>query len=246
MKAPTAIIAEDEPALLDWLKRTLAATWPELAIVGEAAGGNAAIELIARHRPEIAFLDIRMPGRNGLEVAATCAGNCHVVFVTAYEEFAVAAFEAEAVDYLLKPVDEERLRLTVQRLKARLDKPPMDLSALLAKLGAPERNYLEWIQASFGGAIEFIPVERVDAFVAADKATLCLTVGKEYVLRTSLKDLEAQLDPKRFWRIHRNAIIRVAAIEKAQRDGFGLAVRLRGHAKSLPVSRASAERFRGM
>lgn len=246
MSRPTALIAEDEPALLEWLRRALAVAWPELAVVGTVANGEAAADLIVRLRPDAAFLDIRMPGRSGLDVAAACAGICHVVFVTAYEEFAVAAFEAAAADYLLKPVEQERLMLTVERLKRRLAKPPDDLSALLSALKAPAPAYLEWIQAGLGGEIEFVAADRVDVFQSADKVTLCRTADREYVLRTPLKELEPRLDPARFWRIHRNAIVRVAAIECVRRDGFGLAVSLRGHARPLPVSRSCTERFRGM
>jgi DNA-binding LytR/AlgR family response regulator len=250
MKRPSAILADDEPQLLAYLRGALASGWPELTIVGEAADGLAALQLFEAHRPDIAFLDIQMPGRNGLEVARTIASRCHVVFVTAYEQYAVRAFESAAVDYLLKPVEDARLAATVTRLKARLEASPPDLTALLDTLAErlrPQTAHLHWLQVQQRQDVVLLAVEEVDLFLASEKYTLAVTRDQEWVIRTPLKELEAQLDADRFWRVHRNSIVRVGAVARVSRDHRGrLVAHLRDHQKPVEVSRAYAHLFKQM
>lgn len=249
MDRPTAIVAEDEPALLEWLVGQLKLVWPELHILGVATDGLEAQRLLESVRPDFAFLDIRMPERSGLEVAMNHHHPCQVVFVTAYDEYAIEAFEAEAVDYLLKPVSEERLAVTVERLKKRIQSPESEtsLAELVKNLVAGRQNRLEWIQALRGDEIVFVPVDEVVLFQSSDKLTVCHTAEAQYLLRTPLKDIEAKLDPDRYWRVHRNSIVRVAAIERVKRDMlYGVVVYLRGVNTPIPVSQANVKRFHGM
>jgi DNA-binding LytR/AlgR family response regulator len=242
-------LVDDEPALLSMLRRLLAEAWSALRIAGEARDGAAALDLIARLRPEVVFLDIQMPGMGGLEVARQLAGRCHVVFVTAHDRYAVQAFESAAVDYLLKPVDAGRLEKTVARLQARMLSAPPELDALLSALEArlAPRAHLQWLQVTDKRDLLLVAVEEVALFTAADKYTLAVTGEAEWVIRTPLKDLEQQLDPARFWRVHRGAIVRVGAIERVQRDEHGeLVLRLKGQERAVPVSRAYAPRFKVM
>lgn len=243
------MLVDDEPQLLAMLRRLLAETWPELQIVGEAQDGKAALELFAAEAPQIAFLDIQMPGTGGLDVARALAGRCHVVFVTAHDRYAVQAFERAAVDYLLKPVDRARLAQTVQRLTERLRTRPAALESLLAELKAQlaPRVFLQWLQVQQQQDLLLVAVEEVALFTAADKYTLAITGEAEWVIRTPLKELDAQLDPARFWRVHRNAIVRAAAIERVSRDQAGeLFLQLRGLDRTVAVSRAHAHRFKQM
>ena len=248
MERPTAIIADDEPQLCAFLRRQLGQCWPELSILEEAHNGHEALDIIDEFRPDIAFLDIKMPVLSGLEVAGRMATPCHVVFVTAYDQYAVQAFESAAVDYLLKPVSRERLEKTVARLRSCLAKEPPDLSQLVAKLSEQLRSkagYLQWLQASFQNELVMISVDEVDFFQASDKYTLVVTRNKEWIIRMSLKELEAALDPERFWRIHRNAIVKVAAIARGTHDFRGNHVlHLHGHKRTLSVGRNYAHRFR--
>jgi DNA-binding LytR/AlgR family response regulator len=248
-KRPTAILVDDEPNLCALLKRQLTASWPELIIAAEAHNAADALSMIDALQPEIAFLDIRMPGMSGLELATRVGTACHVVFVTAYDQYAVQAFENAAVDYLLKPVSEERLRTTVARLQGRLCQSPPDLSPLIAQLTEqirPKKQYLQWLQVSQHNDIELVPVDEVDYFQASDKYTLVVNRKSERVIRTSLKELEDELDPERFWRIHRNAIVRVAAIARVTRDFGGLTLQLHNHEKTLSVGRSYTHLFRQM
>ena len=245
---PTAIIADDEPQLCAFLRRQLGQCWPELSILEEAHNGREALDIIDEFRPDIAFLDIKMPVLSGLEVAGRMATPCHVVFVTAYDQYAVQAFESAAVDYLLKPVSRERLEKTVARLRSCLAKEPPDLSQLVAKLSEQLRSkadYLQWLQASFQNELVMISVDEVDFFQASDKYTLVVTRNKEWIIRMSLKELEAALDPERFWRIHRNAIVKVAAIARVIHDFRGnYVLHLHEHKRTLSVGRNYAHRFR--
>jgi DNA-binding LytR/AlgR family response regulator len=249
MKRPTAILADDEQSLRAYLRAALAQAWPELEICGEAANGADALQLVEDQEPDVAFLDIQMPGMTGIEVARRVNGRCQVVFVTAYEEFAVQAFEAAAIDYLLKPVEGARLAATVARLKSQRSSGPVDTSALLETLTQHFRppTYLEFLQVQQRQDIILLPVGEVQVFRSSEKYTLAVTASDEWVIRTPLKELEVQLDPARFWKVHRNAIVRVGAIGRVSRDEDGqLIVHLRNSDQTVAVSRSYASRFRQM
>jgi DNA-binding LytR/AlgR family response regulator len=250
MTPPRALLVDDEPGLLAFLRRALAAQWPELVVVGEAQDGATALERFEALRPDVVFLDVQMPGMTGLEVARALGARCHVVFVTAYEQYALQAFEHAAVDYLLKPVDDARLGATVQRLRARLTAPPADLSAMvdaLARRLQPAARYLEWLQVQVRQDLVLVAVDDVDLFQASEKYTLALSGADEWVIRTPLKELEEQLDPARFWRVHRSAIVRLAGVARVSRDEGGQPiVHLRRGERTVPVSRAYAHRFKQM
>ncbi len=248
MRAPTALLVDDEPELVAYLRGGLARLWPELQVL-EAASGSAALELFETHHPDVAFLDVQMPGMTGLEVARRLGGRCHVVFVTAFEQYAVQAFEQAAVDYVLKPVEDERLAETVERLRTRLLAPPADLTALLSALarGRPAREFLEWLQVQDRKDLLLLAVDEVDVFQSSEKYTVVLSGEREWIIRTPLQELEEQLDPARFWRIHRNAIVRVGAVARVSRNPSGqLVVHLRRGDRAIPVSRAYARRFKQM
>ena len=238
----TALIAEDEPLMRERLLAALKQVWPELVISGIAKNGVEAIELWNTHRPDIAFLDIRMPGKTGLEVAAEIGDAGHVVFITAYDEYAVRAFENGAVDYLMKPVEVDRLDAAVARLKKRLGAAPADLSGLLgqllnqsAKSGAAK---LKWIRASLGNHTKLINVEDVLFFQSDTKYTRIVLKDSEALVRTPLKELIEGLDDEIFWQVHRGTIINAHAIDRAVREGpEKLVVHIKGHKEKLPVSR---------
>jgi DNA-binding LytR/AlgR family response regulator len=245
----TALIAEDEPMLRAQLKARLAEAWPELALVGEAANGHEAIELIEAHHPDVAFLDIRMPVRTGLDVARAVGERTHVVFVTAYDEYAVAAFEEGAVDYVLKPVTTERLSKVVARLKSRLAAPPPDLSALLERLAVRDgaAGPLRWIRASLGNTLQMIAVDDVLYFQAEDKYTKVVTGSSEALIKKPIKELYDQLDAEVFWQIHRATIVNLRAIARVERDWRDQPViTLRDRPEKLIVSRTFAHRFKTM
>ncbi len=244
---PTALIAEDEPMLRAQLKARLADAWPELRIVAEAGNGDEALTLAGEHKPDIAFLDIRMPVRSGLDVARELDGSCHVVFVTAYDEYAVAAFEEGAIDYLLKPPAPERIAKVVSRLKARLAEAPLDLTALLTKLAARDGGPLKWIRASLGASMRMIAVDDVLYFQAGDKYTRVITRDYEALIRKPIKELHDELDPDAFWQIHRGTIINLRAVARVERDWRGEPViLLTGRDEKLAVSRTFAHRFKSM
>lgn len=255
---PTAIVADDEPRLAAFLVGRLAALWPELAIAGTAANGPEALALIDAESPDVAFLDIRMPGLTGLEVARATGRDVHVVFVTAFDHYAVEAFERDAVDYLLKPVTDERLAATVARLKARLaaGAPAPELAQAIAALarlapglanGAPPGARLAWIRASVGAQVRMIPVDEVCYFQANDKYTSVFTPDGEALIRTPLKELAAQLDPDRFWQVHRGTIVNLAHVASTARDLAGrVFIALRARPEKVAVSRAFAHLFRQM
>lgn len=218
----TALIAEDEPLLRAHLRDLLTALWPELVVVAEAEDGVAALAALAGQRPDIAFLDIRMPGATGLDVARAASGRCHVVFLTAYDDYAVKAFDAGAVDYLLKPLDPARLALAVDRLKARLSQPPADLGSLLPQLAAaPGAERLRWLHAASGMQTRIVPVDDVAAFVAEAKYTRLVGVGFDAHIRKTIKDLATQLDPACFRQVSRSAVVNLAKVERIVRDGSG-------------------------
>jgi DNA-binding LytR/AlgR family response regulator len=249
MAVISAVIAEDETVLRDELRTQLEALWPELRIVGEAATGIEALQLLERHRPQIMFLDIEMPGLTGLEVARQVGGRSHVVFVTAYDAYAVAAFEQGAVDYVLKPFDTARLALTIGRLKERVDSPPPSLEVLLRELAGarPAPEYLRWINASRGNEVRLITVDEVCYFQADTKYTRVVTADGESLIRRTLRELQEQLDPAAFWTIHRSYIVNANAISGVARDFRGrVHVKLKSRPEKLAVSEAHAHLFRQM
>jgi DNA-binding LytR/AlgR family response regulator len=249
MDPVTAVIAEDEAVLLDELRANLARLWPDLRIVGQARDGLEALRLFDLLHPAILFLDIEMPGLTGLEVARQLAGRCHVVFVTAYDAHAVAAFEEGAADYLLKPYSEERLGVTVSRLRARIGEPPPPLDALLSELvrATPERRYLRWINAARGKDVSLITVDEILYFRADTKYTVIVTAQGEALIRRPLKELQEELDPATFWTIHRSTIVNANAVAGVTRDLRGrIFVKLKSRPDRLPVSEAHAHLFRQM
>ncbi len=241
-----ALIAEDEAELRKHLSRLLNKLWPELDICAEAANGEEAVALFGAHRPEIAFLDIRMPGLSGLEAAQRMPG-CRIVFVTAYDQYAVAAFEQYAVDYLLKPATEERLRKTIARLKEPAGKETAQLAKAIeqaaARLAQP-KTALQWVRAMNGASVRLIHVDDIAYFKAEDKYTVVRLADGEALLRTPLKTLEAELEPADFWRVHRNTIVNARWVESASRLPAGnLSVRLKTLPDELTVSRQYAHLF---
>jgi DNA-binding LytR/AlgR family response regulator len=243
----TALIADDEPLLRAQLRTRLAEAWPELRIVAEARHGGEAIELAARYEPDIAFLDIRMPVKSGLDVARALGGRCHVVFVTAYDEYAAAAFDAGAVDYLVKPAAAERIATLVARLKSRLPAPPVDLEALMARLAGRGAAPLRWIRASLGASMRLIAVDDVLYFQANDKYTRVVTADGEALIRKPIRELYDELDPQAFWQVHRATIVNLRAIQRVDRDWRGEPVIvLAGRDEKLAVSRTFAHRFKAM
>lgn len=258
MSHPRAIIAEDEALFRDALVAALAKTWPELEIVATCADGNAAIDALTRHAPELAFLDIRMPGQTGLEVASAlvdASPETIVVFVTAYDQYALKAFESGAVDYLLKPVDEARLAATVARLKKRLSQEAPDtvaLAALARNLAStlakqtPEPA-LTWLTASVGKETRLIGMDEVLYFQSDSKYTAVVTKDGEALLRTPLKDLVGRLDPDVFKQIHRATVVNMRAVGGVTRDDSGRGtLRLKDRSESLAVSLTFMPLFRNM
>jgi DNA-binding LytR/AlgR family response regulator len=251
---PTAMIAEDEPAQRESLARLLSEHWPELQLVAECEDGISALESLIEKHPQVVFLDIRMPGLSGIEVARAAAkADAQIIFVTAYDEYAVAAFDRGAADYLLKPVTPERLQQTIARVQKRLAQPARaDLSQLLEALDVGLRarqtqTNLKWVTASLGDTVKMFPIEDVLFFQAQDKYVRVVTMTDEAVIRTPLKDLIRQLDPETFWQIHRSLIVRASVIERVQKDALGhYSARIRGHAESLPVSASFQSRFKSM
>ena len=250
MTRPTALIAEDEPLMLERLKEKLAEAWPELDIVAEAADGDTALALFDEHRPQVAFLDIRMPGKTGLDVAAAIAGDCHVVFITAYDQYALKAFDAGAVDYLLKPVESDRLAATVFRLRKKIKLPPTDLSALVAELRATIKSdvpRIKWVKAAVGKQVKLIAVAEVIYFQADAKYTRVVLDNGEALIRTPLKELLAELDPEKFWQVHRGTIVNLDAVSGVLReDAERQFVLLKNRPERLPISRQFTHLFKQM
>ncbi len=262
----TALIAEDEPLLATALQAELASAWPQLQIVANVRDGRSAVEQALALQPTVLFLDIRMPGCSGLEAAEELANAWPssttpfplLVFVTAYDQYAVQAFDAQAVDYIVKPVDSARLRKTVERLQALLAQrlhgapdPEQTLGALRQLLAAHRpaapTTPLRLIQASIGSSIHMVPVEQVLVFEASDKYVQVFTATREYLIRTPLKELLAQLDASQFWQVHRGTVVQAAAIDTVHRDEAGkLHLTLRGRPHKLAVSRLYSHLFRAM
>ena len=230
------------------LRSRLAEAWPELSIVAEAENGEQALACIDAHKPDVAFLDIRMPVMSGLDVARMIGGRCHVVFVTAYDEYAVAAFDEGAVDYVLKPVSPERIAKVTARLRQRLTMPPLDLTALLSRLALrDDAAPLKWIRASLGNVMQVIPVADVVYFQAEDKYTKVVTREAEALIKKPIKDLFDELDQEVFWQIHRATIVNLDAIARVERDWRDQPViTLKSRPEKLTVSRTFAHRFKAM
>ena len=250
-----AIIADDEKELRAYLKALLSEIWPELIICGEAKNGKEALELVEAKRPQIAFLDIRMPGLSGMQVAQRIAGLCRIVFVTAFDRYAVEALEKGAVDYLLKPVSKDRLLQTIQRLKSQLDsspEPPARLAQVVEQVlshlsarGGP--HFLRWIRAQKKDTICLIPVEEADYFKAEDKYTVVLTKEGESLIKKSIKELAQELDPAQFWQIHRGTIVNVSKIDRVSRSLTGRGIlKLKERPELLTVSRNYLHLFKQM
>jgi DNA-binding LytR/AlgR family response regulator len=258
----TALIADDEAPMRDLLRARLQQAWPDLQIVAEAANGVEAVELGEKLRPDIAFLDIRMPGLSGIEAARRLYERSHIVFATAYDQYALDAFEQGALDYLLKPVSAERLATTCARLQARLRKrssadaaPPQDIGQQLAKLtsllenkGKPEKPaYLRWIQAQVGSSLRMVSTREILFFQSDEKYTRVQTAAAEFLIRKTLKELLDELDPDEFWRIHRSTLVRVDAIAEVKRDLRGRQMlKVRGYPGELEVSRNHSYLFQQM
>ena len=247
----SAVIADDEPLLRAMLRTRLARLWPELEIVHEMENGRGVERVLEEHEPQLFFLDIHMPGVNGLDAARAIAGRAHVVFVTAYDQYAVEAFERGAIDYVLKPFNEERLGVTVDRLKARLEREPASLDTLVeqlaGRLAAKGAEHLRWIKASVGSNVRLIPVEEVLFFKSDEKYTRVVTCEAEVLIRKPIKELLDELDPARFWQIHRATIVNVdhiAAVKRGLKDQAEIA--LRDHRETLVVSRAFTHLFKQM
>jgi DNA-binding LytR/AlgR family response regulator len=271
--APRAVIADDERLMREQLRARLGEVWPELQIVAEAKNGIEAVQLVEQHHPDLVFLDIRMPGMTGVEAARGIAqlpsgdetadgwAGCEVVFITAYDQYAIEAFEQGVVDYVLKPAERERLAVTVERIGKRLAQrrsgndeggaAPVGMQQLLQTLtqrmnpGAPAR--LEWIQATVGQSIQMIPVEDVLFFISDEKYTRVQTATVEALIRKPIKELVEELDAKLFWQIHRSTLVNVKAIAGVTRDLRGRQlVSVRGHTEKLEVSRSFTGLFKGM
>ena len=269
--APTALIADDEPLLRDSLQRSLALLWPELRVVAQARNGREAVEMFELHRPDIAFLDVHMPGVNGMEAARQIARQAQVVFVTAFEEYALQAFERGAIDYLVKPVDEARLADTIGRLKERLGgRPglgaahPAALEAVIDELSrrmarapalsvpaggalAADTGPLQWIRASVGSTLKLIPVDEILFLRSDEKYTLVVTAEGEALIRTPIRELIERLDPQRFVQVHRSVVVNLHAISHVTRGPNETAdLHLKARPEVLPVSRSYLHLFRQM
>ena len=247
---PTAILAEDEPILRAQLEKKLRALWPELEIAASVEDGAAALEALEDKPVDFMFLDIQMPEMTGVEVARHVAGRAHVVFVTAYDQYAIQAFETGAVDYVLKPVTDDRLKLTIERLKSKLSTPPEDLNAVLSRLAQQlggKKERLQWIKATLGANLRLIPVSEVLFFQSDEKYTRVVTADGEALIKTPIRELLDGLDPDVFWQIHRSTLVNVNAIAGVSRDFRGQAhVKIKGKDESLVVSRIYSHLFKQM
>jgi len=252
--SPTAVVADDERLMREQIIGRLKEAWPELSIVGEAANGREAVALVRSLEPDIVFLDISMPEMDGIQAAQALAGAVHVVFVTAHDEYAIRAFEQGAIDYLLKPAEPERLALTCERLRARLEDAPDSMSDLLAQLSQrlgggtlKPREYMRWVQASVGANIRMIPTSDILFFRAEDKYTRVQTTSFEALIRKPIKELIDELDPNEFWQIHRATVVRVDAVEQVSRNFRGQqTVHVKGSPEKLEVSRSFNHLFKQM
>jgi DNA-binding LytR/AlgR family response regulator len=252
--APTAVIADDERLMREQIAGSLKAAWPELVIVGEAANGREAVAMVQSLEPDIVFLDISMPEMDGIKAAQAVSDKVHVVFVTAYDQYAVRAFDQGAVDYLLKPADPERVARTCRRLRERLQHKPEPMDRLLEqfsqRLGSgalKPREYLRWVQASVGANLRMIPTRDILFFRADNKYTRVQTQAFEALIRKPIKELVDELDPNEFWQIHRAIVVRVDAITQVSRSLRGnQVVQVKGRDEKLEVSRSFNHLFKQM
>ena len=250
MRALKAVIAEDEDNLREELRESLNAVWPELVIAAECEDGDQALAALEAHLPDIMFLDIQMPGLTGLDVAKAASERCHVVFVTAYDKYAVAAFEAGAIDYVMKPFSAGRLQETARRLKARVAQPPANLEGLLQTLAErlnAARDYMRFITAVHRDEIRLITVDEICYFQADNKYTRVVTPERESLIRRPISELAENVDPKVFWQIHRGTIVNINAVSGIVRDIQGhLRVKLKQRKETLSVSERYTHLFRQM
>ncbi len=246
MKLLTAVIAEDEPVLRCELKEALATLWKELDVVVEASDGIEALQAVETAMPDVLFLDIAMPGLSGIELASRVNGRCHIVFVTAFSEHAVAAFEHGAVDYIVKPISMTRLAATVARLKQRAHSQPANLESLLRRLSATQqRSFLRWINVTVGQEIRIITTDEICYFKADNKYTALTTSDAQILISKPICELLGELDPDVFWQVHRGTLVNVNAISSVRRSLQGhLEVCLKRRPERLAVSASYAHRFR--
>ena len=245
----TALLVDDEANLLDYLARKLKEIWPELEILATAQNGWEALSLVRELHPEVIFLDIHMPGMSGLKVAEQLPGDIAIVFITAYDEHAVEAFDRAAIDYVLKPVSDERLKRAVARLKNKeTNADRIRLANLIRELSDGTcATYLQWLRAGRENITRLVAVGDVVYFQADQKYTSVITADSELLIRTSIKELESQLDPNRFWRVHRGIIVNVKEIEEAKRDLRGrYTLKLKGRTETLRTSQSYGHLFRQM
>ena len=252
-RAPTALVADDEPLLRQALSRMLAATWPELVIVAEARNGREAIDRFEEHHPDICFLDVQMPGKTGVDAAQHIGRRAHMVFVTAYDKYAVQAFAHGVLDYLVKPVEVARLAETVARLQERLRgaQPALNTDELLQQLAASlsrqSSGQMRWVRASVGQTVRMIAIEDIDYLRADEKYTLVAWEGGEALIRKTIRELVDELDPQKFAQIHRSVIVNLHQVAQVQRGINETAeVHLKGRSDVLPVSRSFVHVFRQM
>jgi DNA-binding LytR/AlgR family response regulator len=246
--APTAVIAEDEPLIRREIRDTLGRLWPELEVVAEVGDGLEALAAVDGLRPNVFFLDIQMPGLDGVTVAQRLGGRAHVVFITAFDRYAIDAFEQGALDYVLKPIAADRMYLTVERLRARLSEPPADLNRiaeLLRDIAPPGPKYMKWLTVPHGAELRVVAVAEISYLRADTKYTTVVTPAGSFLLGSSLRQTREKLDPQMFWQIHRSVVVNVGAIDTIYRTFRGrLEVKLKGRDELLPVSAAHAHLFR--
>jgi DNA-binding LytR/AlgR family response regulator len=247
VSAPGAVIAEDEPLIRGEIRDTLNSLWPELTILAQVDNGIQALAAIERLTPDILFLDIHMPGVNGLEVAQRLSGKVHVVFISAFDRYAIEAFEHGALDYVVKPVSQARMKVTVERLKTRLREPPADLSkiaSLLKGIVTTEPEYLKWLTVPHGSELRVVATTEISYLRADRKYTTLATSYGTFLINSSLREMKEKLDPKMFWQIHRSVIVNVGAIDVIYRTFRGaLEVKLKDRSELLPVSAPHAHLF---
>jgi len=247
VSAPSAVIAEDEPLIRGEIRDTLSSLWPELTLLAQVDNGIQALAALERLTPDILFLDIHMPGVNGLEVAQRLSGKVHVVFISAFDRYAIEAFEHGALDYVVKPVSPARMKITIERLKTRLRQPPADLSkiaSLLKGIATTEPEYLKWLTVPHGSELRVVATAEISYLRADRKYTTLATSYGTFLINSSLREMKEKLDPKMFWQIHRSVIVNVGAIEVIYRTFRGaLEVKLKDRSELLPVSAAHSHLF---